>query len=65
MAVGLFFFGLSLLPSLLPRTALCQGVVSGVTLMIGYGIGVLGQWAWNYLELPKPEPDSTTHRILL
>lgn len=65
VAVGVFFFGLSLLPSLLPRTALFQGAVSGITLMIGYGIGVLGQWAWNYLELPKPEPGSTANRVLL
>jgi uncharacterized membrane protein len=34
---------------------LFQGVVSGITVMIGYGLGVFGRWAWNFLELPKPE----------
>ena len=39
-AVGaLVFFWLSLLPSLLPRAWLFQGVVSGLTAVIGYGIG--------------------------
>ncbi|MCZ6736735.1 MAG: alpha/beta-hydrolase family protein [Actinobacteria bacterium] len=65
VAVALFFFGLSLQPSLLPRTALFQGVVSGVTMMIGYGLGVVGQWAWNYLGLPKPEPASTAQKVVL
>lgn len=65
VAVALFFFALSLQPSLLPRTALFQGVVSGVTMMIGYGLGVVGQWAWNYLGLPKPEPASTAQKVVL
>lgn len=65
VAVALFFFALSLQPSLLPRTALFQGVVSGVTMMIGYGLGVMGQWAWNYLGLPKPEPASTAQKVVL
>ena len=65
VAVALFFFALSLQPSLLPRTALFQGVVSGVTMMIGYGLGVIGQWAWNYLGLPKPEPASTAQKVVL
>ena len=49
------FFALSLFSSLLPRSGLFQGVVSGITVMIGYGLGVLGEWAWNYLGLPKTE----------
>ncbi|MFB3099534.1 MAG: alpha/beta hydrolase [Acidimicrobiia bacterium] len=63
VAVALFFFALSLQPSLLPRTALFQGVVSGVTMMIGYGLGVIGQWAWSYLGLPKPA--STAQKVVL
>lgn len=51
---GVVFFIVSLLPSLLPRSALIQGVVSGVTFMIGYALGAAGQWAWNYLEIPRP-----------
>jgi uncharacterized membrane protein len=54
VVVGLFFFALSLLPSMLPRTFLFQGIVAGITLMTGYAIGVLGQWAWNFLGLPQP-----------
>jgi uncharacterized membrane protein len=47
------FFGLSLQPSLLPRAGYVQGIVSGVTLMIGYGLGAGIQWLWNYLSIPK------------
>src|SRR3954469_8403475 len=39
LAGGLVFFCLSLLPSLLPRGVILQGVISGVTAVIGYGIG--------------------------
>jgi uncharacterized membrane protein len=53
VVVGAFFFALSLLPSLLPRAPYVQGVVSGVTLMIGYGLGAGGQAIWDYLEIPK------------
>jgi len=34
-------FCLSLLPSILPRPWLMQGVISGVSLAIGYGLGIL------------------------
>jgi uncharacterized membrane protein len=54
IVTGVVFFILSLLPSLLPRSALIQGVVSGVTFMVGYALGVGAQWAWHYLEIPKP-----------
>jgi uncharacterized membrane protein len=53
LAVAGIFFALSLLPSLLPRAPYVQGVVSGVTLMIGYGLGAGGQALWDYLEIPK------------
>jgi len=55
LVVASAFFALSLFSSLLPRSGLFQGVVSGITVMIGYGLGVLGEWAWNYLGLPKTE----------
>ena len=48
-----FFFALSVLPSLLPRAGYVQGIASGVTAMIGYGIGAGGQWLWDYLGIPK------------
>ena len=41
LAGGLVFFCLSMTPSLLPRAALMQGVVSGVAVAIGYGFGSL------------------------
>lgn len=53
LAVGAFFFALSLLPSLLPRAGYVQGIASGVTAMIGYGLGAGGQWLWDYLGIPK------------
>lgn len=52
--VALLFFAFSLQPSMLPRTFLFQGVVSGITVIIGYALGVAGQWAWNFLGLPQP-----------
>ncbi len=55
LLVAAFFFALSLTPSLLPRGALFQGIVAGVTMTIGYGIGVAGQWMWKYVRLPVPE----------
>ena len=53
LVVGGFFFAVSLLPSLLPRAPYVQGVVSGITLMIGYGLGAGGKAVWDYLEIPK------------
>ena len=53
MLLALLFFALSLFESLLPRTGLFQGVVSGITVAIGYGIGALGQWLWKYLGIPR------------
>lgn len=55
LLLGTLFFAASLTPTLLPRTFLTQGVLSGCSLAAGYGIGVLGSWLWDYLELPKPE----------
>jgi uncharacterized membrane protein len=54
LAVAVLFFALSLAPSLLPRAATVQGLVSGITMMIGYGLGAGGQALWNYLEVPLP-----------
>jgi uncharacterized membrane protein len=53
VVVGAFFFAVSLLPSLLPRAPYVQGVVSGITLMIGYGLGAGVKALWDYLEIPK------------
>jgi uncharacterized membrane protein len=55
LLLGTLFFAASLTPTLLPRTYLTQGILSGCSLAAGYGFGVLGHWLWDYLELPKPE----------
>ena len=51
---GTLAFCASLTPSLLPRTALYQGLLSGVSIAAGYGVGVFRLWLWEFLELPKP-----------
>jgi len=62
LVVGALFFAFSLFSSLLPRTALFQGIVSGIAVAIGYGIGAGGQWVWNFLSMP--EPRGRTRRIV-
>ena len=52
LVVGAFFFSLSLFPSLLPRAGWAQGVVSGITLAIGYGLGTGVSGLWRYLQVP-------------
>lgn len=52
--VGAIFFALSLTPSLLPRTALIQGVLSGCLFAVGYALGALLEWILNFLELRLP-----------
>lgn len=54
LALGTLFLACSLTPSLLPRSVTFQGVVSGVSLTLGYAIGRLLAWLWSYLELPVP-----------
>jgi uncharacterized membrane protein len=51
LSAGLFV-SFSLLPSLLPRTAVMQGIVSGITVALGYGVGTLVRWAGAYLGVP-------------
>ncbi|MBN8956409.1 MAG: alpha/beta-hydrolase family protein [Rhizobiales bacterium] len=53
LALGTLFFAASLTPTLVPRTYLTQGVLAGVSFGAGYGLGVLGNWLWTYLELPR------------
>jgi uncharacterized membrane protein len=53
---GVVLFSLSLLPSLLPRPWLMQGIVSGASFAIGYGLGVIASKSTRWLvqkELPK------------
>lgn len=53
VAVAALFFAYSLYPSLLPRSGPVQGVLSGITLMIGYALGVTAAWLWRYLQIPR------------
>lgn len=53
---GLAFFCLSLLPSLLPRPWLYQGLISGASVAIGYSLGTAFSWLFRWLtkyEFPK------------
>lgn len=56
--VGLVFatllFAASLSPSLLPRHYIVQGLLSGLSTAVGYGVGVFSVWLWQYLEIPSP-----------
>jgi uncharacterized membrane protein len=58
--IGLFvavvLFVISLAPSLLPRTWVAQGIVSGISLAVGYGVGVVVSWLLRICRVPSP-PD--------
>jgi uncharacterized membrane protein len=54
LVLGTLFFAASLTPTLIPRTYLTQGVLSGACFAAGYGIGVAWRWLCAYMELPEP-----------
>lgn len=64
LLVGTVFFSLSLTPSLLPRSDILQGVLSGCVFAVGYGLGALFGWFWNYFELKLPS-ERLTRRVLI
>jgi uncharacterized membrane protein len=53
---GWVFLCLSLTPSLLPRSSVHQGVLSGIATAFGYGVGTGISKLWRYLGLPEPSP---------
>ncbi|SOJ56732.1 hypothetical protein MSIMFB_04207 [Mycobacterium simulans] len=55
-AVGLIFLWLSMTPSLLPRGPLYQGLVSGISGAIGYGLGVFAVWLVRYMRTQDTSP---------
>jgi len=55
-AVGLVFVWFSLTPSLLPRSAVFQGLVSGVSGAIGYGLGVFAVWLIRFMRTTNHSP---------
>src|SRR5215216_266251 len=54
--VALAFACLAFTPSLLPRSALLQGVVCGISAAIGYGVGMAGAWTWRAFADHDPHP---------
>ena len=61
---ALVFALLSFTPSLLPRPAFFQGLITGVDAAIGYGLGVLGAWVWREFADREPRrPDRRGWRI--
>ena len=52
IVLAVIFFSISLSPSLLPRPYALQGILSGIVLALGYGLGVVIKWLWDYLRLP-------------
>ena len=54
LLVATLLFAFSLTPSLVPRTTVFQGLVSGLSITAGYAVGIAGRWIWFYLELPTP-----------
>jgi uncharacterized membrane protein len=55
LMLGTLFFAASLTPSLLPRTFLTQGLLSGILFTLGYGVGAFARWLWTTMELPEPK----------
>ncbi len=51
--LGTLFFSASLTPSLIPRTFLMQGALSGACFAIGYALGVGCRSLWRYMQLPE------------
>lgn len=54
LAIGLLFYCLALTPSLLPRPAMFEGLVAGLSFAVGYSIGVLVSWAIRRLPITEP-----------
>ena len=62
---ALFFFSLSLVPSLLPRSGLLQGLVSGITAVIGYGLVCAFVAIWHYVQGPVPHGTARRWTLLI
>tara|TARA_R110002049_G_scaffold4601_5_gene32593 strand:- start:822981 stop:824636 length:1656 start_codon:yes stop_codon:yes gene_type:complete len=54
LSVATLFFAASVTPSLLPRTYLVQGILSGFAIAIGYGVGVTLVAIYQFFELREP-----------
>ncbi len=54
LVLAIAFFCASLTPSLMPRDALVQGALSGVSAAVGYLLGVSLSSLWSVLQLRRP-----------
>lgn len=63
LILGVLFFSASLTPSLVPRSPLIQGLLSGLSYSAGYATGVLVEWLLRALHAPRLRAGA--HRILL
>ncbi|MEU0540499.1 alpha/beta-hydrolase family protein [Nocardia sp. NPDC005978] len=64
VVIGAIFFAWSVSPSLLPRTWIFQGLVSGISAVIGYGVGCVLEWAFRKWAWPRI-PARTRARVRL
>ncbi|MFD2393778.1 alpha/beta-hydrolase N-terminal domain-containing protein [Dietzia aerolata] len=59
----------SLMPSLLPRAWHYQGIVTGVSMFVGYGVGVALRTLWRKFVAPQiklhPDLDALGNKLLL
>lgn len=63
--IALVLAAVSFVPSLIPRPAVYQGAITGVSAAIGYGIGVLGAWVWcEFTDSKPPQPSAKQVRAL-
>lgn len=58
LIVGLLFFFISMMPSLLPRPWFYQGLISGIAVAIGYGFGVLISKCYRAIATKEPSNSS-------
>ncbi len=56
LVLAFAFFAASLTPTLMPRSYIVQGALSGICAAVGYLIGVAAVSLWKYLELPYRGP---------
>lgn len=54
-------FTLSMAPSLIPRIAPVQGMLTGFSMAVGFWLGLLIVWLWDFLELPVPSGSTRKH----
>lgn len=59
--LALLFFAASLTPSLVVRTPLEQGALSGISAALGYALAAVPVWLWRLMLLPEPDK-KTRHR---